>query len=107
MDTRTFLVKARVDNSKKELNPGMFARAELVTEVHEDSPTVPWESIIQTENETYVYAIDGKIAKKHVVRLGKVSRDRAEVLDTSLMPGESIFRQKRIRNQDRGCNRFR
>jgi membrane fusion protein (multidrug efflux system) len=91
VDTRTFLVKARVENSEKTLNPGMFARAELVTEVHENALTVPWESIIQTENETYVYAVEGKTAKKHPVRLGKVDADRAEVLDSKLSSGDAVI----------------
>ena len=91
VDTRTLLVKARVDNSEKILNPGMFARARLVTEVHENAPTVPWESIIQTEAETYLYATDGKTAKKHPVRLGRIVQDRAEVLDSPLSPGQTVI----------------
>ncbi|MFO7963936.1 MAG: efflux RND transporter periplasmic adaptor subunit [Desulfobacterales bacterium] len=91
VDTRAFLVKARVDNSENALNPGMFARAELVTEVHEEAPTVPWESIIQTENETYLYGIEGNNAKKYVVRLGKITGPRAEILEPLLNPGQSII----------------
>ena len=91
VDTRTFLVKARVDNSEKALNPGMFARAELVTEVHENAVTVPWESIIQTESETYIYIADENTAKKISLRLGKVTEDRAEVLDTHLSDGQTVI----------------
>ena len=40
--TRTFLVKAKVENREYLLNPGMFARAELITEVHANAVTVPW-----------------------------------------------------------------
>lgn len=91
--TRTFLIKARVDNSEKALNPGMFARAELVTEVHEEAITVPWESVIQTETEIYLYTTDGKTVKKHPVRLGKISGDWVEILDSDLSPGETVLRE--------------
>ena len=91
VDTRTFFVKAKVDNSDKALNPGMFARARLVTEVHENAPTVPWESVIQTESETYLYATDGKTATKYPIRLGRIIQDRAEVLDSKLSIGQTVI----------------
>ena len=89
--TRTFLVKARVDNRNQMLNPGMFVKAELITEVHPDAVMVPWESVIQTEDETYLYATDGKTAKKHDVVLGKIVDDLVEVLASDITPGQDII----------------
>jgi|Deesub1362A_J573_1020465.scaffolds.fasta_scaffold00768_14 RND family efflux transporter MFP subunit len=91
VNTRTFLVKARVDNGQHLLNPGMFARVEVITEVHENALTVPWESVIQTEEETYIYIIeDGDVARKVHARLGKVTHEWAEVLGSGLYPGAEV-----------------
>jgi len=90
IENRTFHVKARVDNGRRLLNPGMFARVEVITEVHENALTVPWESIIQTEDDTYLYVIKGDAAHKVSVRLGKVTGEWAEILDTPLVPGSTV-----------------
>lgn len=89
--SRSFSVKARVENPEGRLNPGMFARVSMVTEVHERAPTVPWESVIQTEKETYVYlARDGK-AVKLPISLGKVTNQWAEILGVDLPAGSQVI----------------
>ena len=89
--TRTFLIKARVPNQDHRLSPGMFVRAELITETRADALTVPWESVIQTETETYVYSTDGKTAKKHLIKLGKVVENRAEIIEPTIAKGDSVI----------------
>ena len=91
VENRTFHVKARVDNGRSLLNPGMFARVEVITGVHENALTVPWESVIQTENDTYLYVIKGDTAHKVSVRLGKITDEWAEILDTPLVPGSMVI----------------
>ena len=84
VNTRTFQVKARVENQENLLNPGMFARVRVVTAIHKDAVTAPWESIIQTEAETYLYTVEGNLARKVPIRLGKVNNQWAEILDGKL-----------------------
>ena len=84
VDTRTFQVKARIKNQENLLNPGMFAKVRVVTGIHKDAITVPWESIIQTEAETYLYMVEGSLARKVSIRLGKVNNQWAEVLGGNL-----------------------
>jgi RND family efflux transporter MFP subunit len=91
VNTRNFQVKARVDNSKHLLKPGMFARVELMTEVHENALTVPWESIIHTESEIYIYIVEGNTAKKVPIHLGKTTNEWAEVIDTNIPPGKKVI----------------
>ena len=100
--TRTFLVKARVDNTQQFLNPGMFARAELITEVHPNAVVVPWESVIQTEDETYVYTTDGKTAKKHAIVMGMVADSQVELLGTDISPGENVITEGKFAAKDGG-----
>ncbi|MCX8011788.1 MAG: efflux RND transporter periplasmic adaptor subunit [Desulfobacterota bacterium] len=93
LSTRTFLVKGRVENEQRLLNPGMFAEVTLVTEIHKNALVVPWESIIQLENETYLYVIKGEIAKKVPVQLGLVTKEEAEVLGSQLNPGQLVAKE--------------
>lgn len=82
--TRTFQVKARVDNGKKLLIPGMFARVEVVTDVVENALTLPWEGVIQTEEGTYFYLVEDGIARKVSAQLGKTTTEWVEIRDTSI-----------------------
>ena len=100
--TRTFLVKARVGNKERRLNPGMFARVSLVTDVHPGASVVPWNSVIQTENETYIYlARDGKAVKLSIT-LGKTTSQWAEVLKPVLKAGEAVIVEGKYAARDKG-----
>lgn len=82
--TRTFQVKSQVKNNKPLLNPGMFARVKVIMEVHENALTVPWESVIQTEDEAYIYLVDNDVARKVPVKLGKITSQWAEILSPKI-----------------------
>jgi len=92
ISTRTFLVKSRVANDQALLNPGMFAEVTIATEVHKNALVVPWESVIQLEDETYLYVVNTTTAKKVSVKLGLVSEGLAEVFG-SLKEGQSVVRE--------------
>jgi len=92
ISTRTFLVKSRVANDQTLLNPGMFAEVTIATEVHKNALVVPWESVIQLEDETYLYVVNTTTAKKVPVKLGLVSEGLAEVFG-NLKAGQSVARE--------------
>ncbi len=98
--TRSFLVKAKVANPERRLNPGMFARVSLVTEVHPRARVVPWASVIQTETETYLYRLDGEIARKAPIKLGRVTAEWAEVLSPPLEPGTLVLVEGKFTARD-------
>jgi len=100
IETRTFQIKARLDNRRRLLNPGMFARAQLITEVHEDALIVPWESVIKTEIETYIYIIEEGVARKVPVRLGKITNEWAEVLEPHITPGTNVILEGKFAAKD-------
>ena len=98
--TRTFQVKAQVANGDHLLNPGMFARVRLVTDVFEEAVTVPWESIIQTESETYLYVADDTIARKVPVRLGTITPQWAHILDGDVTAGDKVILEGKFSARD-------
>ncbi|MCB2227928.1 MAG: efflux RND transporter periplasmic adaptor subunit [Desulfarculaceae bacterium] len=89
--TRSFRVKARVDNSQGLLNPGMFARVHVITQVKDAAMTVPWAAVIQTETETYIYVLENGKAKKVPVKLGKITSQWAEVIGAEIKPGQEVI----------------
>jgi|GEM_PF-1885722 len=82
--TRSFYVKAKVENSDHVLFPGMFALVKVVTDIHNNAAVVPWESIIQKEDETYIYVVENDIAFKKKISLGKVTDKWAEIITPKL-----------------------
>jgi len=100
LNLRTFQVKAKVVNTPPLLNPGMFAHVKMITDVHEKALTVPWESVIQTESETYLYVVEGEVARKVPVRLGKITSEWAEVLDRALLPGVTVILEGKFAVKD-------
>ena len=49
------------------------------TETHKDALVVPWESIVQLEDEVYVYVVGNNTTRKVPVTIGQVSGNAAEV----------------------------
>jgi RND family efflux transporter MFP subunit len=100
--TRTFQVKARVENAGHLLSPGLFAKVTVVTDVFADAVTVPWESIIQTEQETYLYTVEENIARKVPVQLGRITPQWAQLLDSELAPGSAVILEGKFASRDGG-----
>lgn len=89
IQTRTFLMKGRIPNNDHLLSPGMFAEVSVITETHKDALVVPWESVVQLEDEAYVYVCTGNEAKKIPVTVGLVAEGMTEVFG-DLEPGQQV-----------------
>ena len=64
---RTILVKARVPNGQRLLQPGMFIEARLVTAVRPNAVVVPEEAVVPAEGSNAVWAVvDGKADRREV-----------------------------------------
>src|SRR6266704_1947740 len=67
---RTILVKARVPNGQRLLQPGMFIEARLVTAVRANAIVVPEDAVVPLQGASYVWVVgDGK-AERRSVALG-------------------------------------
>jgi membrane fusion protein, multidrug efflux system len=97
---RSLQIKARVSNGQALLNPGMFARVQIVTDVHEDAVIVPWESVIQTEEGTFLYLVEEETARRIPVRLGMITDTWAHVLGTGLSPGQAVITEGKFAVKD-------
>jgi RND family efflux transporter MFP subunit len=100
--TRTFQVKAQIANADHLLSPGLFAKVSVVTDVFANAVTVPWESIIQTEQETYLYTVQDNIARKVPVQLGRITPQWVQLLDSDLTPGSTVILEGKFASKDGG-----
>ncbi|MDX1282030.1 efflux RND transporter periplasmic adaptor subunit [Shewanella colwelliana] len=85
----TFKVTLSVPNKNATLKAGMFTRVELRYDTHSDVITVPYNAVINQDNEYALYVIDGENASRRAVTLGYREDDTVEVV-SGITPGEQI-----------------
>jgi len=86
---RTVLVKARVPNESRELRPGMFIEAHLVTAVRPNAIIVPEEAVVPVQGATFVYLVVDAKAARHAVELGVRTPGFVEVT-RGVKPGDQV-----------------
>jgi membrane fusion protein (multidrug efflux system) len=67
---RTILVKARVPNPERLLQPGMFIEARLVTAVRPKAVVIPEDAVVPTEGANFVWVVNEGKADRRRVDLG-------------------------------------
>jgi len=88
--TRTFRVVAAVDNPDLLLRPGMFVKAEIVTEASEDVVLVKRQFILMRQNQKVVFVEEGARARMRPVEIGLEDREYVEILG-GLDEGERLI----------------
>ena len=93
---RSIAVKAKLENPKRRLRPGMFARVMMVVARRKDAIVVPESAIVQRGDGQFVYRLrDGK-AELIKVRLGLRQTGRIEVVD-GLGEGDTVVTAGQIK----------
>jgi membrane fusion protein (multidrug efflux system) len=67
---RTILIKARVPNPQRLLQPGMFIEAHLVTGLRPNAVVVPEDAIVPLQGANYVWVVEEGKANRRQVGLG-------------------------------------
>ena len=75
----TIKVTLAVDDQSGNLRPGMFARARIVYEIHENTLLIPAVAILAEDEEASVFVVEDGIAKRRMVTTGLESGARIEV----------------------------
>lgn len=88
--TRTFLGFIEIDNPKLKLRPGMFTKADVVTDSRRHVIVIP-KSIVSTwnTNETSIFVIEKSTVKKVNIKLGLSDDNYIEVKE-GLKKGDKI-----------------
>ena len=79
-ETRTFKGKLVIDNSKLLIRPGMFVKADIVTESHNSTIIIPKNIVRNDRNRRTVFVVDQGIARAKQVKLGLEDKTSVEVL---------------------------
>ncbi|QYJ87569.1 efflux RND transporter periplasmic adaptor subunit [Shewanella mesophila] len=85
----TFKVTLSVPNQDAKLKAGMFTRVELRYDTHTNVITVPYNAVVNQDNQFALYVIDGENASRREVSLGYREADTVEVT-SGIEPGEQI-----------------
>lgn len=90
MDTRTYAIELKADNSKLELKPGMKVQLSLAGEKERTMPVVPANAVVREQGETFVFVYKDGTALKRPVTLGPLE-DALYAVTDGLREGESII----------------
>jgi len=98
-ETRTALVRARVNNKAGKLHSGMFARVSLVMSKKKNALSVPERALWPQGTENFVYkVVDGKVSLVKV-ELGQRSPGFVEIID-GLSPGDVVVSEGQMKIRD-------
>src|SRR6266481_9480310 len=86
---RTILVKARVPNPQRLLQPGMFIEARLVTAVRANAIVIPEDAVVPAEGTSFVWVVAAGKADRRKVNLGVRTPGFVEVTD-GVKAGEQV-----------------
>ena len=89
-DNRTFLVKIRLKNPGHQLRPGMFLRAEILSNQRKGGLMIPKECLLRGRDEKHrVYVILNEVALLREVQIGSVRGDLVEIVK-GLKDGDQV-----------------
>lgn len=93
-ETRVIPVQAEVENSGRQLKPGMFAELEVLTG-QQSTPTmvIPNSAVVDANGKKLVYVQNGNAFQGMDVELGQTSGDLVEV-KTGLFAGDLVVTQR-------------
>lgn len=79
--TRTFKASIAVNNKQLILKPGMFVKAEIVTDVRENAIVIPKNIILVRRNEKTVFIVSEGVAQQRKITTGLENQDELEVVE--------------------------
>lgn len=89
LQTRSFLVKALVDNPDRTLLPGMIARVSLHETLQENALLIPQDWLVTRMDGLGVFIAEGETARWRTVEPGRVVGDRV-VITSGINPGDTL-----------------
>lgn len=90
VQTRTILVKARIDNKERKLKPGMFANLALTLDERPEALVIPESAIVMQRDQKMVIVLDkDDRAQFRPVQTGKYLDGMVEIIE-GLSAGEKI-----------------
>lgn len=77
--SRDFVVRVDMRNDAGKLKPEMFARGEILINVHRNVVLVPKDAILIQDGKQVVFVVEGDVARRKTVQTGYINGSNAEV----------------------------
>lgn len=87
--TWTAEVEIILENPRRELRPGMFARVCLTLQKHAGVTIIPKDALLARNGQEYVYVVEGDVARRRTVETGLRQETWVQVT-SGLVPGEVL-----------------
>lgn len=84
-----YTVKVLIENPENKIKVGMFADITLETESIENALVIPSDSVMQVEEEYYVYVANNDVTEKRSITPGIINNEYTQVLK-GLKVGEKV-----------------
>jgi membrane fusion protein (multidrug efflux system) len=91
IDPSTGTIKATIEvrDTSGSLKPGMFARVNIVSDVHQNAVLAPRDAVIEEDNKSVVFVVTDSTAYRRIVETGYVNSVHIEVVD-GLALGDTV-----------------
>ena len=90
LESRTAPVEILIPNPKHLLEPGMFARVEIITREHKDTLVVPPKAVLEREGKRTVFIVEESRALLKEVETGLNNENNIEIVK-GLNEGEEVI----------------
>lgn len=87
--TGMYTIKIEMKNTDGRIKAGMMAEVSFTMESSKDTIVLPRNAVIEKDSETYVYVVEGGVAKKTAVTLGIEADDTIEIT-AGLADGDAV-----------------
>ena len=89
LGSRSAEVEIYSENPRQKLKPGMFAKVEVVLDIHQNAVTVPREAVAELGGTYYAFVIKSRTAQRRDLQIGIIKPDLLEIL-AGLAPAETL-----------------
>lgn len=80
-DTRTFNGFIEIQNKERKLRPGMFVKADIITQVSDSTIVIPKEVIRETERGKIVFIVEKNRAREIAIKTGLENDKEIEITE--------------------------
>ena len=87
--TGTFKIPVEIVDLQRRIKPGMFGRIGVVYDVHNDALQIPRSAIVEDQEESSVFVVDGDRAVRRSVTTGYGNRGMIEII-SGLDDGDQV-----------------
>ncbi len=99
--SRDFIVRVDMRNDGGKLRPEMFARGEILVDVHRDVVLIPKDAIVIQDGKQVVFVVEGDVARRVTVQTGYINGTNAEVRGVRSGAQVVVQGQENLRDGDK------